>query len=89
MTNPELFDIIELLVDIPEYNQSIGSQGTIVECYDDNSFEIEFSNEDGETTALFALSRQQFIVVWESSTKQWLPTVEKLAHAIKQPLLKE
>jgi hypothetical protein len=29
---PKLFDIVELLVNLPESQQSIGTQGTIVEC---------------------------------------------------------
>lgn len=78
MIKPELFDIVELLVNLPEHNQFIGSQGAIVECYDDRNFEIEFSNEDGETTALCTLSDRQFIVVWQSATKQWITTTEKV-----------
>ncbi len=31
---PELFDVIELLVNLPKHQQSIGAQGTIVECHD-------------------------------------------------------
>jgi Domain of unknown function (DUF4926) len=76
---PELLDIVELLVNLPESNQSIGTQGTIVECHDLNNFEVEFSNEDGETTALCVLSSQQFIVVWKAKTKQWLTTSDKIA----------
>jgi Domain of unknown function (DUF4926) len=76
---PELLDIIELLVNLPEYNQVIGTQATIVECHDSNNFEVEFSNEDGETTALCVLSPQQFIVVWKAKTKQWLTTSDKIA----------
>ncbi len=40
MNQPELFDIVELLVDLPEDNLNIGIQGTIVECYDDNTYEV-------------------------------------------------
>ena len=78
MIKPQLFDIVELLVNLPEHNQFIGSQGAIVECYDEHHFEIEFSNEDGETTALCTLADRQFIVVWQSATKQWIPTTEKV-----------
>jgi Domain of unknown function (DUF4926) len=78
-TKPELLDIIELLINLSESNQSIGTQGSIVECHDLNNFEIEFSNEDGETTALCVLSSQQFIVVWKAKTKQWLTTSDKIA----------
>jgi hypothetical protein len=76
---PELFDLIELLVNLPEIQQSIGTQGTIVECHDLSHFEVEFSNEDGETTALCLLSPQQFIVVWQDRTKQWLSSTDKIA----------
>lgn len=65
---PELFDIVELLVNLPEHQQSIGTQGTIVECHDLNHFEVEFSNKAGETTALCVLSPQQFTVVWQAKS---------------------
>lgn len=75
---PELFDVVELLVNLPEHQQSIGAQGTIVECHDLNHFEVEFSNESGETTALCVLSPQQFMVVWQAQTKQWLTSTDKI-----------
>ncbi len=75
----ELLDIVELLVNLPEHNQVIGTQGTIVECHDLDNFEVEFSNEDGETTALCVLSSQQFIVIWKAKTKQWLTSVDKIS----------
>jgi len=67
---PELFDVVELLVNLPEYDRQMGEQGTIVECYNDRDFEIEFANDRGETTGLCTLSRNQFIVVWKSNTQQ-------------------
>jgi hypothetical protein len=79
MIKPELFDIVELIVNLPEFQQSIGTQGTIVECHDPNHFEVEFSNEDGETIALCVLSPHQFIVVWQARTKQWLSSTDKIA----------
>jgi hypothetical protein len=65
---PELLDIVELLVNLPEYQQTIGSQGTIVECHDENHFEVEFTNERGETTALCPLSSDQFVIIWKAKT---------------------
>ncbi|MBW4547956.1 MAG: DUF4926 domain-containing protein [Symplocastrum torsivum CPER-KK1] len=53
MTEPELFDVIELLVDLPEYNLRSGVQGAIVECYPGGTYEVEFSNKDGETLVDF------------------------------------
>ncbi len=75
---PELLDLVEILINLPEHRQFIGDRGTIVECHDDCNFEVEFTNEDGETTALCVLSPQQFIVVWKAKAKQWLTTGDKL-----------
>jgi hypothetical protein len=82
MTKPELFDVIELLVDLPEYNLSAGNQGAIVECYNDTQYEVEFTNSDGETLALSTLSSEQFIVVWKANKKNWLSVSEQVADII-------
>jgi hypothetical protein len=84
MIKPELLDVIELLVNLPGTGQSIGSRGTIVECFDDGKFEVEFSDENGETTALTTLSSRQFIVVWKADTKSWLPVTERLTAVIER-----
>ena len=42
MIKPELLDIVELLVNLPEQKQFVGDRGTIVECYDDDHLEVEF-----------------------------------------------
>ncbi|WP_107667704.1 DUF4926 domain-containing protein [Cyanothece sp. BG0011] len=78
MIKPELFDIVELLINLPEAQQVIGNQGTIVECFDDGKYEVEFSNEEGETIALSTLSEKEFIVVWQAKTKTWLSVSERL-----------
>jgi hypothetical protein len=78
MIKPEVLDIVELLVNLPEQKQFVGDRGTIVECYDDDHFEIEFVNDSGETTALCPLSSQEFIVVWKATNKQWLTIPDKV-----------
>lgn len=82
MTEPELFDVIELLVDLPEDNLSLGVQGAIVECYDDNNYEVEFTNTEGEARAVCTLNSEQFIVVWKDRNKSWLPVSEQIAAVI-------
>ena len=77
MTKPELFDLIELLVDLPEYNLRAEIQGAIVECYSDGKH-VEFTNQDGETLALSTLSSEQFVVVWKAKTKSWLSVSEQI-----------
>lgn len=78
----ELYDIIELIVEIPERNLHIGDQGTIVLCHTPNDFEIEFSNELGETLELLTLNTNQFIVVWQAETRQWISVGERTAALI-------
>lgn len=67
------------LVDLPEQGVHQGAVGAIVHCYPDNTYEVEFTNEDGETLALCTLSPAQFIVVWRAKTKKWVPTAERIA----------
>ena len=85
---PELLDVIEVLVDVPEHHVQVGMQGTIVQCYPDNVFEVEFVNEDGETTALCPLRSGQFLIVWKAITKTWL-TAEDQAAALVSRLSEE
>jgi hypothetical protein len=82
MIKPELFDLVELLVDLPEHNLIMGEQGTIVEDYNDGCYEIEFSNDLGEIIALCSLPMQQFIVIWKAQNKTWLSLTEKLTALI-------
>ena len=82
MTEPELFDAIELVVDLPEENLRAGGRGAIVECYEDGKYEVEFTNEEGETLALSTLSSEEFIIVWKAKTKRWLSVSEQIAAAI-------
>lgn len=82
MTQPELFDVVELLVDIPQQDIKAGMQGAIVEDYGNNDYEVEISNSDGETLALCALSAQDFIVVWQSKTKHWVSLTDEFQKLI-------
>ena len=54
-------------------------QGTIVDVHGRDAYEVEFSDESGETLALLALRPGQFIVVWQSETGAWLPISEQVA----------
>lgn len=75
-------DVIELTVDIPERQLRAGEQGTIVHCHSSEAFEVEFTDQDGETIKLLALSPNQFIVVWRSDTEQWVPVAEQVTELI-------
>ena len=83
MNQPELFDIVELLIDLPENSLKAGIQGTIVECFDKSHYEVEFANFEGETLALCTLSPHQFAIVWQASTKSWCSSTEKITAVAK------
>jgi hypothetical protein len=78
MTIPALFDVVELLKELPDQGLRAGSRGAIVECHSDQSYEVEFTNLEGETVALAALSLHEFIVVWKVETKTWIPVAEQI-----------
>jgi hypothetical protein len=76
---PALFDVIELLVDLPAYQLRSGTLGAIVHVHSDATYEVEFTNKEGETTALCPLTAEQFLVVWQAETRSWLPLAEHIA----------
>lgn len=75
MNKPQLLDVIELLVDIPEFSLRKGEQGTILEDYENGYFEVEFANKKGETTALCTINKNKFMVVWCAKTQQWITAI--------------
>jgi hypothetical protein len=77
MSSLKLFDVVELLLNLPEQGLQVGAQGAIVEIYADRSCEVEFANGAGETIALVVLSVEQFVVTWRSGSKTWVSVVER------------
>ncbi len=75
---PDIGDVIELSTDFPERNLRAGLRGAIVHRHNDEAYEIEFSNDDGETLELIVLHPRQFIVVWRAETEQWVPIAEQI-----------
>lgn len=76
---PELFDVIEVIVDLPKQNVRAGMQGTIVEKFSEEACLVEFANEVGETLDLWSFTTDQFIVVWRNATHDWVPVAEQVA----------
>ncbi|MBD2427565.1 DUF4926 domain-containing protein [Phormidium sp. FACHB-1136] len=76
---PELLDVVELLVDLPEAALQAGELGTIVETYGTQAYEVEFADTEGATLALKALEPEQFVVVWKHSTQAWVPLADRIA----------
>lgn len=88
---PELFDVFELLTDLPGAAIRAGALGTIVEEHRADeafsqrapAYEVEFANSEGETLELRALVSEQFIVVWKHVTQTWVPLADRVAAMIQ------
>ncbi len=59
----ELLDTVALLEDLPQRNLKKGEVGTVVEILAPDVFEIEFSDDEGQTYAMFALRESQVIAL--------------------------
>ena len=61
----KLLSVVRLKNDHPEHNLKAGSQGTIVEIYNNNNYGVEFSDENGKTEALAAFKIEELELIWE------------------------
>ena len=59
----KLLDIVALLEDLPELSLVRGQVGTIVEEYDRDTFEVEFSDTDGRAYAIETLKSSQLLAL--------------------------
>ena len=59
----KLFDTVALLENLPELNLFRGQVGTIVEVYEPEVFEVEFSNLDGKAYAIETLEQNQLMLL--------------------------
>jgi len=51
----KIYDEVALLKDRPDDKLLRGQIGTVVECYTDSDFEVEFSDNNGRTISLLTL----------------------------------
>ena len=59
----ELLNALALLEDLPQRNLKKGEVGTVVEILAPDVFEVEFSDDDGQTYAMFALRENQLMLL--------------------------
>jgi hypothetical protein len=54
----DLYDVVELVTDLPAEGLTAGSVGTVVHVFDrpEPAYEIEFADDDGRTLATVALT---------------------------------
>lgn len=60
----KLLDVVALLQDLPELGLHRGNVGTIVEEYEPNVFEVEFSDTTGKAYAIETLNSSQLMVLY-------------------------
>ncbi len=59
----KLLDTVALIDDVPERKLRKGEVGTVVEILGPDVFEVEFSDEEGQTYAELALRDEQLITL--------------------------
>ncbi len=72
MRKKNLLDVVALTEDIPELKLYSGQVGTIVEEYEPQVFEVEFSDMRGRTYALETLNANQLLVLRYQPSEQRL-----------------
>lgn len=60
----KLLDVVALIQDLPELNLYRGNVGTIVEEYEPNIFEVEFSDVTGKAYAIETLNASQLMALY-------------------------
>lgn len=58
-----LLDTVALLTDQPSAGLRRGQVGTVVELLDERTYEVEFSDADGQTYAMLAVPSEELIVL--------------------------
>ena len=61
-TTPHLLDVVALLTDVPANSLLRGQVGTVVELLD-GAYQVEFSDNEGETYAELALQSDQLLIL--------------------------
>lgn len=64
-TGIRLLDVVALIADKREHELMRGEMGTVVECYPDDGYEVEFVARDGYTYALVTLQGEDLLPLRE------------------------
>ena len=59
----KLLDVVVLTVDLPDHKLQRGQVGTVVEVLAPNVYEVEFSDDEGQTYAMLALRAEQLTIL--------------------------
>jgi Domain of unknown function (DUF4926) len=70
MAELKILSVVALLEDVPAANLRRGQVGTIVETLGPDIYEVEFSNDSGETYAELALHATQLLKLYHQPDHQ-------------------
>lgn len=59
----ELLDVVALMLDLPTQGLRRGQVGTVVDILSPGVFEVEFSDDRGQTYAMLPLGGEQLLVL--------------------------
>lgn len=59
----KLLDVVALTTDVPQHTLRRGEIGAVVECYADDTYDVEFVAQTGYTYALVTLRADQLIAL--------------------------
>jgi len=76
----QLLDVVAIKEDLPDANLLAGQVGTIVEVLAPEVYEVEFSDDDGQTYAMLPLHSSQLLQLKYNSTAENTP----MSHTIHQ-----
>ena len=65
----ELLDVVALTQDLPDRQLVKGQVGTVVEIFEPGVFEVEFSDEEGETYAQLAVEEDALLLLHNHPVK--------------------
>ena len=71
----KLLDVVALIDDLPELGLFRGQVGTIVEVYEPEVFEVEFSDVSGRAYAIETLGASQLLLLHHQSLTENTPSV--------------
>lgn len=71
----KLLDVVALIDDLPELGLFRGQVGTIVEVYEPEVFEVEFSDVSGRAYAIETLRASQLLLLHHQSLTENTPSV--------------
>ena len=84
LTTLRLLDVVALTELLPEYSLVPGQVGTIVETLAPGVYEVEFSDDDGQTYAMLPLKAEQLIRLHYSAFDNHTSPIETMPNTINQ-----